>query len=338
MHVGKAVRQQLYSVLPNKLGVVRKRRGPKGVCVPERYSQGGRQHQVVEVLQYERLALEAGLVKDVSKHSKHLLHQHDVVRLVELVAKLRLLEGVQHLKEKVQPHFRNVALRVPECPHHRVDDQLEILRRETEHGAEAVVGDGAQQLKKLGAVLRVVLKVAGDHLQSALEDGVKDSRHLVGELALHFVENGGEQGEHLRVARVRNVAHVVAKDRVHHGRHHLGTHQVRVFRLHHKHLDEAQALALDGPHELHLRGARAKFATLHDRRGDKLRVQLVHVQHVLKDEGDLRLEGLAHRPAHGGVCLKDVGNAANHLGLLESLRVGARHLDYLVPVGVWRLH
>lgn len=51
------------------------------------------------------------------------------------------------------------------APHHRVDDQLEILRRETEHGAEAVVGDGAQQLKKLGAVLRVVLKVAGDHLR-----------------------------------------------------------------------------------------------------------------------------------------------------------------------------
>lgn len=85
-------------------------------CPPKGKKSEVDTHQVVEVLQYERLALEAGLVKDVSKHSKHLLHQHDVVRLVELVAKLRLLEGVQHLKEKVQPHFRNVALRVPECP------------------------------------------------------------------------------------------------------------------------------------------------------------------------------------------------------------------------------
>mmetsp|Transcript_7823 Transcript_7823/g.13470 ORF Transcript_7823/g.13470 Transcript_7823/m.13470 type:complete len:443 (-) Transcript_7823:1690-3018(-) len=290
------------------------------------------------MLQDERVQLEAGLVEDVSEHSEDLLHEVEEVRLVELIAELALLERLKHLEQQVEAHLRHVALGVSERPDDRVYDKLEILRREREQRAEAVVSDGSEEREELQAVLWVVLEVARDHLQRALEDGIKHARHLVQQRVLHLVEDRGEQRQHLGIAGVRQVARVVPEDGIHHHGHQLLRHQHRVVCLLYKRLDQPQALALHLPHQLNLRGPCGEGVALGDDGGDELGVEAVHVEHVGVDERDLRLEGLPQGLAHRHVCLQNVRDVAHDRLLPQHLRARARLVDDLVPGGVRRLH
>lgn len=55
-------------------------------------------------------------MKRTRHDGKHLLHELQVVRLVEGRRKVGALEGQADLQQQVQPRVRDVALRVPEGP------------------------------------------------------------------------------------------------------------------------------------------------------------------------------------------------------------------------------
>ena len=59
-------------------------------------------------------------------------------------------------------------------PHDRVQHQFELDGGDLEQRREAVVVHGLEQEEEVGSVLRELLKVLVDHLQGALEDGIKD--------------------------------------------------------------------------------------------------------------------------------------------------------------------
>ena len=65
-------------------------------------------------------------------------------------------------------------------PHHRIEYQLELCWWYIKERLEAVCIDCLQQLIEAGSMLRIVLKVLIDHIQCALEDGIKYFWYLVG--------------------------------------------------------------------------------------------------------------------------------------------------------------
>ena len=112
-HVGERRRQQVRHVLLDERGVAGVRAGSLRGDVPERRRELIRLGDREQVLQKQRVELEPGFVEAVRHHREDLLHQGEVERLVELVAKLRHLEGLHHLQQEVEPSLRDVALGVP---------------------------------------------------------------------------------------------------------------------------------------------------------------------------------------------------------------------------------
>mmetsp|Transcript_18416 Transcript_18416/g.59909 ORF Transcript_18416/g.59909 Transcript_18416/m.59909 type:complete len:862 (-) Transcript_18416:1209-3794(-) len=337
-HVREGGGEEARRVRADKGGVVRKGGGAELGHVPERHLELVHLGDGEEVLQDERVELEAGLVEGVRHDGKNLLEQHEVVGLIKLVRKLALLERHEELEEEVEPRLGDVALGVAEGPHDAVDHEAELLRVEREERAEGVVHHRPEQREELEAVVRVVLEVFGDHHERALKGGGEDDGHELEHRLLHLVDDGSEEREHLRLACVGHVERVVVQDRVDHRGDELLRHQERVLALFHKRLDEAERLALDGAQQLHHARLGRRLPALRHRLRDEARVVLVHLQHVGVDEAHLRLERLPERGAHRHVGLQDVGHLAHAVVLLEHLRVLRCLRNDGLPRRVGRLH
>lgn len=89
---------------------------------------------------------------------KYLLDKLQVVGLVELGCVVAAREHDQQLQQQVEARVGHVALCVAECPHDRVNHQLQLPRRHREQCGEACIGDCAQQVEELQPVLGVVLR------------------------------------------------------------------------------------------------------------------------------------------------------------------------------------
>lgn len=77
--------------------------------------------------------------------------------------------------------------------------ELLLAGRHPEEAAEAVVRDRVEQGEELEAVVGVVLKVARDHVEGALEDGLEDEGHALCHRGLQPVDDDRKQGEYLRI-------------------------------------------------------------------------------------------------------------------------------------------
>mmetsp|Transcript_9954 Transcript_9954/g.25311 ORF Transcript_9954/g.25311 Transcript_9954/m.25311 type:complete len:305 (+) Transcript_9954:1038-1952(+) len=183
-----------------------------------------------------------------------------------------------------------------------------------------------------------VLKVASDHLQGALKDGLEDFGDVLFHEGPQLVDNDRKQRQHLRFPRVRDVSGIVAEDGVQHLRNKLLGNRLGILGLLHEGLYQAQGNLLDGPHDLH----RRRFGRVRPAGGDvcgyQLRVHLVDVQHVHVDEHQLRHVGRAQSLAYGDVGLQYVLHIPNDLLLLQDFRAGTCLLNDLLPGEVWRAH
>ena len=76
-----------------------------------------------------------------------------------------------------------------EGPHHRVQHELERLFGHGEECSEAVGVHSTKEVEEVGAVLRVVLEIFGDHGKGALEHGVQDARDVASDDVTHLVDD-----------------------------------------------------------------------------------------------------------------------------------------------------
>lgn len=72
------------------------------------------------------------------------------------------MRTLPELEEDVDADLGNVAGRVLEGPHDRVDDELEVLLRYHEEGLEAALVDRSQQDEELKANQRIAVRSAPD--------------------------------------------------------------------------------------------------------------------------------------------------------------------------------
>ena len=97
-----------------------------------------------------------------------LLHELEVVGLVELGGVVTAAEHEQQLEQQVEAGVRHIALGVAECPHDGIDDQLELARGHGEERGEARIGYRPQQVEELQPVLRIVLHMHAQRSQPCL--------------------------------------------------------------------------------------------------------------------------------------------------------------------------
>eukprot|EP00295_Goniomonas_pacifica_P010933 CAMPEP_0175887026 /NCGR_PEP_ID=MMETSP0107_2-20121207/45946_1 /TAXON_ID=195067 ORGANISM="Goniomonas pacifica, Strain CCMP1869" /NCGR_SAMPLE_ID=MMETSP0107_2 /ASSEMBLY_ACC=CAM_ASM_000203 /LENGTH=299 /DNA_ID=CAMNT_0017207439 /DNA_START=8 /DNA_END=904 /DNA_ORIENTATION=+ len=182
--VGEGLGEELVHVLTDELLIGGHSRIRYWVI--ERDGHGPSLDAVHAVHEDGSLELEACLVHGVREDDE------DVVSRVELVRDLpaRLHVGEQ-IVEDGESRLGDVALVVLEGPDDGVDDQLEVVGRDEEEGTEAVVVDRLEEFEKVDAVVRVVLEVLRDHLESAVEDALEDERNPICDCDLGLVDDGG---------------------------------------------------------------------------------------------------------------------------------------------------
>jgi hypothetical protein len=93
-----------------------------------------------------------------------------------------------HVANELDAHVETLAFDstvvVLGCPHAAVNDKLEVCLVESKKRREAALVDLTEKLEELHAVLGVFGEVLVDHVERALEDGVKNRRYLFGHHAL----------------------------------------------------------------------------------------------------------------------------------------------------------
>lgn len=99
--------------------------------------------------------------------------------------------------EDRESHVGHIAHRVLERPHNGVEHEFELKRGQLDDGFEAERVHRLKQLIETGAMLWIVFEVLIDHVQRALEHGVKDFRHLRRDGAAQLIYNSCHRAQHL---------------------------------------------------------------------------------------------------------------------------------------------
>mmetsp|Transcript_1805 Transcript_1805/g.2674 ORF Transcript_1805/g.2674 Transcript_1805/m.2674 type:complete len:211 (-) Transcript_1805:2140-2772(-) len=198
------------------------------------------------------------------------------------------------------------------CPHNRIYNELLVPRRDIEKSLEAMCVDSPDKFKEADSVLREVLKVDSNHLQSAFKDSRHDFWHFTQDMTFKLLDNSCKQHKHLRVSCVRDVALVVAQNRIQNWWDKTLRHCLRIClrrpTLLNKHDEQAKHFLFRTAHrsnETQLSGTRA---LLSNGRGYAFRVYSVHVQQVHEKCLQLLSIDRSNRPAHLIIRFQDFDN------------------------------
>mmetsp|Transcript_1208 Transcript_1208/g.3673 ORF Transcript_1208/g.3673 Transcript_1208/m.3673 type:complete len:517 (+) Transcript_1208:387-1937(+) len=289
-------------------------------------------HGVHQLQKDVLLELETRLVEGVCENAEHVLQEREVVLLEERHIHLwRAREQpLQELREDLQATVCHLRLLVLQGPDQRVHIELQLGLRQEEECLEAMRVDCLQQVVKLGAMIRVALEIALDHIARALENHLKYHLDLLGDGVAQPCSQSREEVQHLRVSGLRHVAPVVRQHRLQqrrdealcqllHGEANLrgpllcGCHV-------HKCLDQAQGVALDVPHQTHLGVAHDLRALLRSAVRDEVAADLVDLQHVEIDVCQLAVASGPNSTHHALVHAEDERDLPEDLLVLEHLQ------------------
>mmetsp|Transcript_45691 Transcript_45691/g.133032 ORF Transcript_45691/g.133032 Transcript_45691/m.133032 type:complete len:544 (-) Transcript_45691:1018-2649(-) len=195
------------------------------------------------------------------------------------------------------------------------------------------------------------LEVAADHVARALEDHLENPRDLLRDRFAQPCRERRQQVQDLRIPCLRQVAAVVCQHRLQQWRYEAlcqllhsepdlldgllgGAHL-------HEGLDQPEAVPLDVPHQLHVREAHGLRALLGRGMRNILAAELVDLQHVVVEAGQLHVAGGAHGADHALVGPQNQRDLPEELLVLEPLERRRRRGDgvqHHAPTLVEQLH
>ena len=157
------------------------------------------------------------------------------------------------------------------------------------------------KFKEADPVLRKILKVGSNHLQSALKDSRHDFWHFTEDMTFKLLNNSCKQHKYLRISGVRDVALIVAQNRIKNWWNEALSHCLRIClrrsTLLNEHSQQAKYFLLRAPHRSNEAQLSSTRALLSNGRGYAFRIYSVHIQQIHEECLQLlRIDG-SNRPA-----------------------------------------